>query len=268
VLEAERPGVGELAILCTCHRTEVYFTSQGSVSEAVHGVAAILPGLLPTDVADLQVMDGLEAVEHLFRVACGLDSRVVGEPQVLGQVRRAYVMARDMGASGPTLANIFGRAIRLGRRVRTGTGLGRIGQSSGAIAAEHLRQRLGGLAGRAGVVVGAGEAAADAAGRLAKLGARLSVVSRTKASAAKLADELDAPAYALRDLAAILDKSEFAVVAVPGGVLVRPRHLPMRSAEEPFVMVDLSVPGRWTRAAAPTWTSAASRRCAVRRVRT
>jgi glutamyl-tRNA reductase len=242
LLGSDWPGVGELAILCTCHRTEVYFTTVRTVSEAVHGVAGILPGLLPTDVADLQVMEGLEAVEHLFRVTCGLDSRAVGEPQVLGQVRRAYVLARDMGASGPTLANIFGRAIRLGRRVRTGTGLGRIGQSSGAIAAEHLRQRLGGLAGRAGVVVGAGEAATDAAERLAKSGARLSVVSRTKPSAAKLADGLDAPAYGLRDLAAALDKSEFAVVAVSGGIFVRPRHLPTRGADEPFVMVDLSVP--------------------------
>jgi glutamyl-tRNA reductase len=242
LLDADRPGVGELAILCTCHRTEVYFTSVGTGSEAVHGVAGILPGLLPTDVADLQVMEGLEAVEHLFRVTCGLDSRVVGEPQVLGQVRRAYVLARDMGSTGPALANIFDRAIRLGRRVRTGTALGRIGQSTGSIAADHLRQRLGGLAGRAGVVVGAGEAATDAAERLAKLGARLSVVSRTKASAAKLAEQLDAPAYALRDLAAVLDKSEFAVVAVSGGILVRPRHLPVRSADDPFVMVDLSVP--------------------------
>src|SRR5438477_5711210 len=176
VLEAERPGVGELALLCTCHRTEAYFTSAGDESEAVHGVAAILPGLLPTDQHDLEVLTGTDAIEHLFRVASGLDSLVVGEPQVLGQVRRAYALARDVGSTGPALANIFGRAIRLGRRVRTGTGLGRIGQSIGSIAADHLRQRLGGLAGRAGVVVGAGEAATDAAERLAKLGARLSVV--------------------------------------------------------------------------------------------
>ncbi len=242
LLDADRPGVGELAVLCTCHRTEVYFTSVGTASEAVHGVAGILPRLLPTDVADLRVLDGLEAVEHLFRVTCGLDSRVVGEPQVLGQVRRAYVLARDMGSTGPALANLFGRAIRLGRQVRAGTGLGRIGQSIGSIAVDHLRQRLGGLVGRAGVVVGAGEAATDAAERLAKSGARLSVVSRTRASAARLAGQLDGPAHALRDLAAVLDKSEFAVVAVSGGVVVRPRHLPVRSPDEPFVMVDLSVP--------------------------
>src|SRR5207253_2592495 len=105
----------------------------------------------------------------------------------------------------------------------------RIGQSIGSIAAGHVRQRLGGLAGRAGVVVGAGEAAGDAAERLAKLGARLSVVSRSKTSAARLAQTLDAPAYALPDLAAVLDKSEFAVVAVSGGVVVRPRHLGERA---------------------------------------
>src|SRR5207248_2634566 len=135
---------------------------------------------LPTDVADVQVMDGLEAVEHLFRVTCGLDSRVVGEPQVLGQVRRAYALARDMGSTGPALANVFGRAIRLGRSVRNGTELGRIGQSLGSIAAGHVRQRLGDLAGRTGAVVGAGEAAGDAAESLAKLGARLSVVAAAR----------------------------------------------------------------------------------------
>src|SRR5437879_2217491 len=97
LLDADRPGVGEMAILCTCHRTEVYFTSLGAASEAVHGVAGLLPGIRPTDVADLQMMEGMEAVEHLFRVTCGLDSRVVGDPQVLGQVRRACVRARDLG---------------------------------------------------------------------------------------------------------------------------------------------------------------------------
>jgi glutamyl-tRNA reductase len=242
LLDSRRSGVGELAILCTCHRTEAYFTSVRSASEAVHGVAGILPGLLPTDVADLQVLEDMEAVEHLFRVTCGLESRVLGEPQVLGQVRRAYGAARDVGSAGPALTNIFGRAIRVGRQVRNGTGLGRIDQSTGSLTADHLRQRLGGLAGRAGVVVGAGEAATDAAERLAKCGAHLSVVSRTKASAARLAEKLDAPTYALRDLAAVLNKSEFAVVAVSGGVLVRPRHLPVRRADEPFVVVDLSVP--------------------------
>jgi glutamyl-tRNA reductase len=241
VLEAERPGVGELALLCTCHRTEAYFTSSDAESDAVHGVVAILPGLLPTDQHDLEVLSGTDAIEHLFRVASGLDSLVVGEPQVLGQVRRAYALARDAGSTGPALANIFGRAIRLGRRVRSETELGR-GLSIGSIAADHLKERLDGLGGRTGAIIGSGEAAADAATRLWKQGARLFIVSRSKASAAKLAEDFDAPAYPLSELGAVLDKSDFAVVAVSGGIAVRPRHLPVRSPEHPFVIVDLSVP--------------------------
>ena len=242
VLEAERPGVGELALLCTCHRTEAYFTSAGDESEAVHGVAAILPGLLPTDQHDLEVLTGTDAIEHLFRVASGLDSLVVGEPQVLGQVRRAYALARDAGSTGPALANIFGRAIRLGRRVRSETALGRVGLSIGSIATAHLNERLGGLGGRTGAIVGSGEAAADAAAILWRQGARLSIVSRSKASAARLAENFDAPSYQLSELGAVLDKSDFAVVAVSGGIAVRPRHLPVRTREHPFVIVDLSVP--------------------------
>lgn len=242
VLEADRPSVGELAVLCTCHRTEVYFTGAGDESDAVHGLAAILPGLLPTDQNEFQLLVGLDAVEHLFQVACGLDSLVVGEPQVLGQVRRAYALARDAGSTGPALANIFGRAIRLGKRVRAETELGRIGQSIGSIAADHLRERFGSLEGRTGAIIGAGVAATDAAARLHRRGARLNVVSRARASAQQLAEQVDAQAFQLPELAAVLDKSEFAVVAVSGGIVVRPRHVPVRSPEHPFVILDLSVP--------------------------
>src|SRR3989442_10114548 len=69
VLEAERPGVGELALLCTCHRTEAYFTSAGDESEAVHGVAAILPGPLPTHQPHLEVLTRNQAIQHPFPVA-------------------------------------------------------------------------------------------------------------------------------------------------------------------------------------------------------
>jgi len=244
LLQADRPGVGELAILCTCHRTEAYFTSAegGAGYEAVHGVAAILPGLLPTDQHDLMLLEGLEAIAHLFRVASGLDSQVVGEPQVLGQVRRAFTLAREVGSTGPALANIFGRAIRLGRRVRAETGLGGIGQSIGSIAAAHLDEQLGGLAGRTGAVVGAGEAAEDAATRLHQRGARLAIVSRQKASATRLAAAVDGSAFTLPELAEVLGKSDFAVVAVSGGIVVRPHHFPQRSPGDPFPIVDLSVP--------------------------
>jgi glutamyl-tRNA reductase len=245
LLQAERPGVGELVILCTCHRTEAYFTSSdvgGPGYEAVHGLAAILPGLLPTDQHDLQLLEGMDAIDHLFRVASGLDSQVVGEPQVLGQVRRAFVLAKEVGSTGPALANIFGRAMRLGKRVRAETDLGRIGESIGSIAAGHLESRLGSLEGRTGTVVGAGEAADDAATHLRQRGASLAIVSRQRASAARLAQRVDGTVFSLTELAEVLDKSDFAVVAVSGGIVVRPRHIPERRAGDPFLILDLSVP--------------------------
>ncbi|HEU5002720.1 MAG TPA: glutamyl-tRNA reductase [Actinomycetota bacterium] len=242
LLQAERPGVGELAILCTCHRTEAYLTSAGAESEAIHGLAAILPGLLPTDQNDLQILEGLEAIEHLFRVSCGLDSQVLGEPQVLGQVRRAFVLAKEVGSTGPALSNIFGRAMRLGKRVRSETELGRAGHSIGSIAAHHVQERLGSLEGRSGAIVGAGEAAEDAALRLHALGARLAVVSRQKGSAARLAETIDGTPFALTELAEVMGKSDFAVVAVSGGIVVRPRHIPERQADDRFLILDLSVP--------------------------
>src|SRR5688572_28997988 len=94
LLSGPRPGIGELIVLSTCHRTEIYATVDGLDSDVVHAVAAIMPGLLPTDQHDVSFMQGAEAIEHLFTVACGLDSLVVGEPQVLGQVRRALTLAQ------------------------------------------------------------------------------------------------------------------------------------------------------------------------------
>jgi glutamyl-tRNA reductase len=242
LLRASLGSASEFALLCTCHRTEIYATADRPSSEAIHAVAALLPDLRASDHNDLRSMEGIEAVEHLFRVACGLDSLVIGEPQVLAQVRRAYVTAREEGAAGPVLSNIFGRAIRLGRQVRAETTLGRLGQSVGTIAADYLAARLKGLAGRIGAIVGAGTAAGDAARSITKAGARLSVISRTPASAARLAGKIGAIAYPLEELTDVFEASDFAVVAVSGGLLVRPSQLPSRKPEEPFLVLDLSVP--------------------------
>jgi glutamyl-tRNA reductase len=242
ILNAPRPGVGELTILCTCHRTEVYFTADGMEADAVHVVAGLLPGLQPIDHNDLRFMEGSEAIEHLFRVASGLDSLVIGEPQVMGQVRRAYTVARREGAAGPVLSNIFGRALRIGRQVRADTGIGRLGYSIGSIAADHLAHRLGDLHGMTGAIVGAGEAAADAATSLRKAGATVHVTSRAPASTSRLARLIDATPHPLDELADVLELADFAVVAVSGGILARAADLPERSAGRPYLVYDLSMP--------------------------
>lgn len=241
-LRSHAPGIAELAILCTCHRTEVYATSDGPEADAVHAIAALLPRLQPTDQHDLRFMQGTEAIEHLFRVACGLDSLVVGEPQVLGQVRRAFVLAQEEGAAGPVLSNIFGRAIKLGRRTRAETSLGKLGESVGTIAAAHLATRFNGLVERKGAIVGAGVAATDVAQSLQRHGARLSVVSRTRTSAERLAGDVGGSAHSLVDLPSVLLASDFAVVATSGGIVVTNEHIPPRSVKDPYVVIDLSVP--------------------------
>ncbi len=242
LLRSRRPGIAELVVLSTCHRTEIYATADGADVDIVHEVAALLPALQPTDQHDLRTMHGSEVVEHLFRVASGLDSLVVGEPQVLGQVRRALALAQQEGAAGPLMTNVFGRAIKVGRRVRSETALGSLGMSIGTIATQHLSARFTSLQGRMGAVVGGGEAATDAALALSAAGARLSVVNRTAASGQRLAAMIGASAHPLDEMPAVFSKSDFAVVAVSGGVLVTREHLPVRDEAAPFVVLDLSVP--------------------------
>lgn len=242
LLAAPRPGIAELVVLSTCHRTELYATGEGPDADVVHALAAVMPGLQATDQHDMRFMQGIEAVEHLFRVAAGLDSLVIGEPQVLGQVRRALVMAEKAGAAGPVLTNIFGRAIRLGRHVRTETALGKLGESIGSIVGEYLANRFGGLSGRRGAVIGTGEAAADAARALWKNDAQVAVIGRTLSSAEDLAEQVEGEAFAMEDLGRVLADSEFGLIAVSGGQLLEPRYLPGRDPINPLLLVDISVP--------------------------
>jgi glutamyl-tRNA reductase len=241
LLTAPRPGIAELIVLSTCHRTEIYATGDGLDSDVVHSVAGIMPGLLPTDHHDVSFMQGAEAIEHLFRVACGLDSLVIGEPQVLGQVRRALFLAEQAGSTGPVLTNIFSRAIRLGRNARNQTALGRLGRSIGSIAADYLQSRFGGIAGQKVLIVGAGEIARDAALTCMKADARLTVISRTIESARRLAEEIGGEAYTTEALVSQLEKTEMAIVAVSGDLVIGPSLLPHR-VNAPLLILDLSVP--------------------------
>lgn len=241
LLAGPRPGIAELIVLTTCHRTEIYATGDGMDSDVVHSVAAIMPGLLPTDHHDVRFMQGTEAIDHLFRVACGLDSLVIGEPQVLGQVRRALTLADEAGATGPVLTNIFGRAIRIGRAARNETPLGRLGRSVGSIAGDYLQARHDGLEGRKVLIVGAGEIAREAALACRKAGAELTIVSRTIESANLLAEEVDATAAKLEALESQLAMAEMAIVALAGDVTIGPAILP-HGRTVPMIILDLSVP--------------------------
>lgn len=253
LLTAPRPGVAELVALSTCHRTEMYATGDGSEADVVHAVAAVMPGLLPTDQNDMRFLQGTEAIEHLFRVAAGLDSLVVGETQVLGQVRRSLALAQKAGAAGPVLSNIFGRAIRLGRRVRAETPLGKIAGSIGSIAADYAADRFGDLKHRRAVVVGSGEAARDAARALWKREARLTVAGRSSESTKELAAQLGARPIPLRNLEDLLVDVDVAVFAVGGGELLDVSNLKPPRKDGELLVLDLSVPPAVGSNACPDW---------------
>ena len=186
--------VSEAVLLSTCNRVEVY-----AVVETFHGGLADLTGVLArhagTDPADLgnslYVHYAAAAVEHLFSVAAGLDSMVVGEAQILGQLRAAYAAADDAGTVGSALHDLVQQALRVGKRVHTETDIDHVAASVVGVAIGTADTVLGGLAGKTALVVGAGAMGGltAAALRRASVG-EVVIANRTPANGARLARSL------------------------------------------------------------------------------
>lgn len=186
----EGDHVSEALVLATCNRIEVF----ADVERFHGGVADVSRVLARQAGATLEELSPYvtvhyedQAVAHLFTVAAGLDSMVVGETQVLGQLRAAYALARDEGTVGRALHPVAQRALRVGKRVHTETGIDRAGASLVSVALDRAEERIGPLAGRRVLVVGAGSMGALAATTLGRRGADVVVSSRTEAHAARLA---------------------------------------------------------------------------------
>lgn len=191
----DHPNVGEAVLLSTCLRTEVYAVVErfhDGVAELQEFLAAI-GGRPPSTIEEHQVVRFDDDVAtHLFTVAAGLDSAVIGESEVLGQVRRAWDAARREGAAGPILSGLFRHAVEAGKRVRSDTGIARgITSLSHAAVALAARLRSGGLREARVVVVGAGEMGAGVVAALAGSHLRsLVVVNRSSERSAALAGTL------------------------------------------------------------------------------
>jgi glutamyl-tRNA reductase len=240
-------GVTEAYLLSTCNRTEVYLV--GRPRPDAGAAAAVLSRLRGTPTTAfwpyLETLEGDAAARHILRVAAGLESLVVGEAQVLGQVRRAFVAARSAGTTGPVLNRLLQVAIACGRRVRAETGLGRHALSVPHAAAAVARRTVG-TAGRRMVLVGAGEIAALAAKIFAQSGAQISAVAnRTVANAALLAARYGAEAVDLTALPRVLADADLVVVSVtaPAPVLTAAAlSAARRPAAAPLLVLDISVP--------------------------
>ncbi len=196
--------ISEVVVLSTCNRTEVYASA-----ERFHGAAADIRDVLaeaaqlpPEDIADyLDVLHDEAAAAHLFSVAAGLDSAVVGEAEILGQVRKAWEAARAEGVIGQSLELLFRHAVECGKAARTETDIGR-GTVSVSSAAVHLAtDRLETLAGRTVLLLGAGEMAEGMAHALAQAGvARIAVINRTWERAVALAERVERNGVVARPL--------------------------------------------------------------------
>ncbi|MBB4686603.1 glutamyl-tRNA reductase [Amycolatopsis jiangsuensis] len=239
--------VSEAMLVSTCNRIEVYAvveTFHGGVND-VSEVLSRQAGMEPTELYDnLYVHYAGAAVEHLFCVASGLDSMVVGETQILGQVRAAYATAREAGTVGRTLHELIQTTLRVGKRVHSETGLDQLGAS---VVSEALNA-AGELAGKHALIVGAGSMGALSATQLAKAGiGRITVANRTDANASRLAVKITeqgvlAQSVPLSELAGAVAEADV-VVSCTGAkdAVFLAEHVPPR-AGRPLVVCDLGLP--------------------------
>ena len=240
-----RSNIAEAVVLSTCNRTEVY-----AVADRFHPAYGDIRDFL-CDLAQLAPEDLTEhlysdhdhgAVRHLFSVAAGLESTVLGESEILGQVRTAWERAQAEGASRASLNLLFRHAVEVGKRARTETAIGRSTASVSHAAVEMARDRLGTLAGRTVLVVGAGEMGEGIVVALAAAGAgEVLVANRTLARAEELADRVGGSAISLDAVAGALPFADVVLTSTGAGLLVTEETVPSRNGR-PLMVIDIAVP--------------------------
>ncbi len=242
--------VSEAVVLSTCNRTEVYV-----VAEKFHPAYGDLRTFFselafadPEELADhLYVHDADAAAGHLFRVASGIDSAVVGEAEILGQVRRAWDIAQTENAAGSQLNLLFRHALEVGKRARTETGIGRHVASVSTAAVAMAAQRLGSLEGRSILVMGAGEMGEGMVRALASNGVSdIRIANRTWENAADLAERLGGTAIRLADLDAALSEVDLLLTGTGANSMIIEHadiERVMRArGEREILVVDVAVP--------------------------
>src|SRR4051794_7430583 len=245
-----RQSVQEAVAISTCNRTELYLVAADPV-EAENEALSILSrhaDIGPTELAgSIYSLRGQEAVRHLFSVAAGLDSMIVGEAEVQGQVKRAYELALVEGATGPIINRLFREALGTGKRVRTETGVSRSRVSVSSVAVELAADMLGDLSSRRVLVIGAGENGELTAQALRERGVHtVFVANRRYDRAIGLAQRFGGNAVRFDDLPAELLKADIVVssTASPHQIVGR-EELELVENERsgrPLVLIDIAVP--------------------------
>jgi glutamyl-tRNA reductase len=239
----------EAVVLSTCNRAEIYALGESDAAvEAIHRFFSEYHEIDPARLADhLYSYRGPEAARHLFRVAAGLDSLVVGEPQVLGQVKAAYTAASELHHAGTITHRLFHTAFAVGKRVRSETGLGEGAVSVSYAALELAKKIFGQLAGLSVLILGAGEMAELTGTHLRSQRVKqITIASRTFASAAALARELDGRAVAWEELHGAAAAADIMVTATGATEPILTRaaveDITRTRRNRPLFIIDIALP--------------------------
>src|SRR5215472_2331050 len=240
-------GAAEAMVLSTCNRVEFYAiaASPQEVKGSLRSLVTSLGGV--HSLEHVYEHDGDGALVHLFRVAASLDSMVVGEAQILGQVKDALELAQRVGAAGPELVRTCAAAFASAKRIRSETEIGRAAVSMASAAIELATKVFGSLEGRAALLVGAGEMGELAARHLRSARASpIFVTNRTRERAEQLASEIGGQVREFNELHAALTVADLVVCSTASPVYIFTKEIvfPILRARKhrPLFMVDLAVP--------------------------
>ncbi len=244
----EQQGVNEAAILSTCNRTEIYCEVDAAGQNEILRWLGDFHGIEQTTLSPyLYSHEGPDGIRHLLQVACGLDSMVLGEPQILGQVKSAYQTASQAGATGKLLSKLFQHSFSVAKQVRTDTAIGRSPVSIAFAAVSLARQIFSDLSAQTAMLIGAGETIELAARHLHQHNiGRIIVANRTLERAHLLANQFDGYAIALTEISSHLAEADIVIssTASPLPVLGKGtvESALKKRRHQPIFMVDIAVP--------------------------
>jgi len=241
--------IREVVVLSTCNRTEVYAVAERfhSAYEDILSFLSAKSGISAEEITPhLYSQYENEAVVHLFEVASGIDSAVLGETEIVGQVRDAWEFAMEHGASRSTLNLLFRHALEAGKRARTETAISRSTASMSHAAVEMAQDILGSLTGKRVLVVGAGEMGEGVAAALARAGAaHITVMNRTVERGEALAEKVGARVALFEDLENELSGADLLLACTGAGGVIVDHGLMSRARngiDSPLLIVDVALP--------------------------
>lgn len=236
-------GIHEAVILSTCHRSEIYVVSDAA--DATHLLTWLAQEKAVARVVLEQQCYSYQderAISHLMQVACGLDSMIIGEPQILGQLKQAFARANNLGAVGVELSRLFQRVFALAKKIRSHTAIGACPVSLASTSVKLARRYVGELSGKKVLIIGAGDTARLLAGRFAaEAVATLIVANRTKSRAQRLVQDVGGIAINLSEIPDYLPTVDVVITAVASTTpILHPDAITERQTS--LLLIDLGVP--------------------------